>query len=594
MTTTAVVTESDSGLPVVAGIVPDVTGLDRVFDYLVPPSLTDVVALGSRVRMSLNGRRVGGWVVSLGSPSSDLATNKLKSIDKSSGIGPDAEMLDLCRWASDRWCASRLRPFLVTASPNTVVTRASPARRTKVLAEPVSPAATSLLAQGGGVLRLPPSADQMPTVLAAARLGPTLVVCASVDNAQILATRLRRTGISVALMPHEWAQARGGVDVVIGARAAAFAPCPNLAVAVVLDEHEESLQEERAPTWHARDVLARRARLAHAPLLLVSPCPSVVGLHQRTLLAPSSEREHASWPTVQVVDQSDLEPWKRSLLSSELIAHLRHADLRVACVLNTKGQARLLACRSCKMLARCESCTGSMVENVVGQLDCGTCQRSRPKVCATCGSSVLSRIRPGVGRLRDELEAAAQRDVLAVVAGKNKDELFDDTAADVFIGTEAVLHRCRRIDVVAFLDFDSELLAPRYQASEQAMALVAKAARLVGIRERGGRIILQTSLPDNDVVLAAVAGDPGILSQAELARREMLGFPPVSALAVIEGEGGGAFATSLSAMGGITVVAHREKWLVRASSHDVLTHAFINTERPAHSKIRIEVDPPRI
>lgn len=241
MTTTPVVTESVSGLPVVAGIVPDVTGLDRVFDYLVPPSLTDVVALGSRVRMSLNGRRVGGWVVSLGSPSSDLATNKLKSIDKSSGIGPDAEMLDLCRWASDRWCASRLRPFLVTASPNTVVTRASPARRTKVLAEPVSPAATSLLAQGGGVLRLPPSADQMPTVLAAARLGPTLVVCASVDNAQILATRLRRTGISVALMPHEWAQARGGVDVVIGARAAAFAPCPNLAVAVVLDEHEESL-----------------------------------------------------------------------------------------------------------------------------------------------------------------------------------------------------------------------------------------------------------------------------------------------------------------------------------------------------------------
>ena len=117
MTTTPVVTESVSGLPVVAGIVPDVTGLDRVFDYLVPPSLTDVVALGSRVRMSLNGRRVGGWVVSLGSPSSDLATNKLKSIDKSSGIGPDAEMLDLCRWASDRWCASRLRPFLVTASP---------------------------------------------------------------------------------------------------------------------------------------------------------------------------------------------------------------------------------------------------------------------------------------------------------------------------------------------------------------------------------------------------------------------------------------------------------------------------------------------
>jgi primosomal protein N' (replication factor Y) len=107
--------------------------------------------------------------------------------------------------------------------------------------------------------------------------------------------------------------------------------------------------------------------------------------------------------------------------------------------------------------------------------------------------------------LRDEIEAAAQRDVLAVVAGKEKEDSLDDTQADVFIGTEAVLHRVRRIDVVAFLDFDSELLAPRYRASEQAFSLVARAARLVGARDRGGRIILQTSMPDHEVVRAAVS-----------------------------------------------------------------------------------------
>ena len=106
--------------PVVAGIVPDLTGLDRVFDYLVPADLVSTIEIGSKVRVSLNGRRVGGWVVSLGLPSPGVSAVKLKSIDKSSGIGPDAEMLELCRWASVRWCASRLRPFLVTASPNTV------------------------------------------------------------------------------------------------------------------------------------------------------------------------------------------------------------------------------------------------------------------------------------------------------------------------------------------------------------------------------------------------------------------------------------------------------------------------------------------
>ncbi|MEZ5168309.1 MAG: hypothetical protein R2695_18215 [Acidimicrobiales bacterium] len=38
----------------------------------------------------------------------------------------------------------------------------------------------------------------------------------------------------------------------------------------------------------------------------------------------------------------------------------------------------------------------------------------------------------------------------------------------MLIGTEAVLHRIDRADVVAFLEFDQELLAPRQRAAEQA------------------------------------------------------------------------------------------------------------------------------
>ncbi|NDH48011.1 MAG: primosomal protein N', partial [Acidimicrobiia bacterium] len=70
----------------VAGIVPDVTGLDRVFDYAVPEALAASVGIGGRVRVSLNGRHVGGWVVSLSAPTND--DMKLKSIERSSGLGP--------------------------------------------------------------------------------------------------------------------------------------------------------------------------------------------------------------------------------------------------------------------------------------------------------------------------------------------------------------------------------------------------------------------------------------------------------------------------------------------------------------------------
>jgi primosomal protein N' (replication factor Y) len=582
---------ADSTPHLVAGIVPDVTGLDRVFDYAVSEEMAASVGIGGRVRVSLNGRHVGGWIVSLEPPSDDGL--KLKFIERSSGLGPDEETLDLCRWASWRWGANRLRPFLVTASPNTVVNRASPTRRTKVLAEPVSPAATSLLADGGGVLRLPPSDDQMPAVLAAARLGPTLVVCASIDGARVLATRLRRTGVSVALMPDEWAQARGGADVVIGARAAAFAPCPDLASAVVLDEHEDAMQEERVPTWHARDVVIERARRRGAPVLLISPCPSVGALAGRKVVAPPAEREAAAWPLVEVADRNDEEPWKRSLVSAQLIAHLRDPGVRVACVLNTKGQAKLLACRGCNTLVRCEKCDAAMGEDEVGRLDCGSCGATRPRVCASCGSGVLARLRPGVSRLRDELEAAAQRDVVSVVANKDSD-VVDDSVADVFVGTEAVLHRVRRIDVVAFLDFDSELLAPRYRAAEQAMALLARAARLLGKRRDGGRLLIQTTMSDHEVVRAALAGSPSVASDAEVARRTALSLPPFSAMAIIDGDGAERFTDDLRSRSGISVVAHRDRWLVRATDSTALADALAETERPANSKLRVEVDPPRL
>ena len=582
---------ADSTPHLVAGIVPDVTGLDRVFDYAVSEEMAASVGIGGRVRVSLNGRHVGGWIVSLEPPSDDGL--KLKFIERSSGLGPDEETLDLCRWASWRWGANRLRPFLVTASPNTVVNRASPTRRTKVLAEPVSPAATSLLADGGGVLRLPPSDDQMPAVLAAARLGPTLVVCASIDGARVLATRLRRTGVSVALMPDEWAQARGGADVVIGARAAAFAPCPDLASAVVLDEHEDAMQEERVPTWHARDVVIERARRRGAPVLLISPCPSVGALAGRKVVAPPAEREAAAWPLVEVADRNDEEPWKRSLVSAQLIAHLRDPGVRVACVLNIKGQAKLLACRGCNTLVRCEKCDAAMGEDEVGRLDCGSCGATRPRVCASCGSGVLARLRPGVSRLRDELEAAAQRDVVSVVANKDSD-VVDDSVADVFVGTEAVLHRVRRIDVVAFLDFDSELLAPRYRAAEQAMALLARAARLVGKRRDGGRLLIQTTMSDHEVVRAALAGSPSVASDAEVARRTALSLPPFSAMAIIDGDGAERFTDDLRSRSGISVVAHRDRWLVRATDSTALADALAETERPANSKLRVEVDPPRL
>jgi len=574
----------------IARVVPDVIGLDKEFDYLIPADLGAPVVVGTIVRVELHGRRIGGWVRSISAVDGvDLAEHRaLKPIAKVTGHGPAPELFELADWASVRWAARRIRPFLVTAGPSRAVRTLPLDRRSGMAPSPQSPATTAMLTAGGGVLRLPPRADVMPSVLSVASMGPALVVVPEHGDATLLGTRLRRAGLSVASIPGEWAAAAGGVDVVIGTRSAAWAPCPGLAAAIVIDEHDEALQEERTPTWHARDVVVERCRRAGVPCVLVSPVPTLVAVEEDSgaggVVSPPAARERAGWPRVVVVDRSDDDPWKRSLVTSALIERIRNPESTVVCVSNITGRARVLACRGCRSLIRCEQCDAAVGLGDDGRLVCRRCAAVRPAVCQACGAGRFANLRPGVTRLREELEAAAARPVVAV-SGADEEP---PPSAGIYVGTEAVLHRVRSADVVAFLEFDSEMLAPRFRAAEQALALIVRAGRIAP------EVLVQTFSPGHDVLAAASAGDPARILDGERTRRQMLGLPPYGALAVVSGSGSDVVVEQLVAaeveVGGDGV----DRYLVRAADWTTLGRALNATERPTGSRVRVEVDPARV
>lgn len=571
----------------VVSVIPDVPGLQRIFDYGVPAAWhddgrADALAIGDRVRIVLQGRRVGGWIVAVDVEADDSFA--LKPLAKWSGRGPSASVIDLAAWTADRWAGTTAR-VLRSASPPRVVSRIPKPVAIRPLGD--RSWADEAFVGAGAVIRLAPSADRWPVVEAALRCGPPLFVSPSVQLADRLAVRLRRNAVPTASLPRDWALAAAGA-VVVGGRAAAFGPAPDLGCVVVFDEHDERLQEERTPTWHARDVALERARRAQVPCVLVSPVPTLEALDALPLVTRDRRAEFDGWPTVQVADRREEPPGRLGLFSRALVDELR-SGRRVACVLNRTGRARLLACNQCGELVMCTECDGAMVQDSTDSaLRCNRGDHERPRVCASCGASKLKNIRMGVTRLREELSVLID-DEPAEVTASGWEGPVD---ARVVVGTEAVLHVDARFDTVAFCDFDQELLARRQRAAEQSFALLIQASRLVGGRPGGGRLLLQTRLPGHPVIEAAKQGDPTRFSVHERAQREAMRWPPQSAQAAISGAGAAAFVESLP-RDGATIVGRESGWLLRSDDHDGLLEVLAAGDRSG-GRVRVAVDPLRV
>ena len=569
-------------------VVPDLTAVDRAFDYSVPPALGARLRVGTMVRVPLHGRRVRGWVVA---DDVEPEAGELLDVLAVVSAGPSPDVVALSEWIAWRWCGPRVAVLRSASPPNNVPVAThsgEPASLDYRIGSSLTPVR---------VVRRAPLLERREVVadLCAAD-GSTIVCVADAGRARALTAYLREQGRNGVLLhsveadaarTEAWGRAARGSVVVVGGRVAALAPVPDLRAAVVVDDADEALQEERSPTWHARDVLVERAGRAGAPVTVLSPAPTpeVITLAGGRVDAPARDVEQHGWPRVQVVDRR-AEPPGAGILTDELVTALRHAKGLAVCVLNRRGRFRLLACAPNQHLVR---------------WDRGA---DRPLICPECGATKLRVLRAGVTRLTEELAAILpDRTVVDVDA-----DTTDIPAADIVIGTEAVLHRSRirrrRPVLVAYLDLDQELLAPRYRAAAQAHWLLTRGAQLLAARPRAETMLLvQTRVPDHVVVRALVEGDPSLVTGAELEYRTMLAYPPFGALAELTGEdkplitaADALRALDVQSTGVVAFGPADGRLLVNAPTWAVLADALARAVPAgrAHGRLRAAVDPPRV
>lgn len=349
---------------------------------------------------------------------------------------------------------------------------------------------------------------------------------------------------------------RGSVRVVIGTRAAAFAPVGELGLVALLDDGDDLLSEPRAPYPHARDVLALRASAANAGALFAG-YSRTAEIQQwldrrwlRELAADSGHVRHTA-PRVRVTADSDFalerDPVAKSARMPREVFELMRGALPQGPVLvqvPRAGYQLALVCQSCREPARCTFCEGpvqtrrhatAVPGSVIAPPSCSWCGRLQVAwSCRICGSTSLRAPVVGAERTAEELGKA--------FPGTPVRQSRGGTVLDSVPGTPAIVVATPGAEPPAdggyagavLLDTALLLLRSDLRASEEALRRWLNAVALVRGGADGGSVIAAGE-SSSRALQALVRLDPGGLARRELEERGEAHFPPAVKMVVVEG-----------------------------------------------------------
>ena len=349
-----------------------------------------------------------------------------------------------------------------------------------------------------------------------------------------------------------WQQiASGAVQVVVGARSAIFAPTPHLGLIVIDEEHETSFKQDSTPRYHAREVARRRAELEKVPLILGSATPTLESflkvLRKEDLhLSMPSRVERLPLPPVLIVDiRNDPAIAKGSAIGRALFTSMMDAlkaKGQIILFLNVRGFSPVLWCRGCGEGVKCPDCDITLTyhkERAVAL--CHSCDRSAPlpKVCPKCGKPGLLNLGIGTERLEAEVKArfpnvaCLRMDSDTMSQRGSHDvalEKFRHGEVQILLGTQMIAKGLDfpNVTLVGVIDADTLLHQPDIRSMERTFQLIAQVAGRTGRSAKGGRVLVQTSSPEQPPIVRAAAHDFLGFATDELRHRQALKVPPFS------------------------------------------------------------------
>ncbi len=395
-------------------------------------------------------------------------------------------------------------------------------------------------------------------------------------SSQVAARFTARFGNQVAILhsalsPAErsstWRGVADGVyPIVVGPRSALFAPVKNLRLMVLDEEHDQAYKQGETPRYHARAVAEFMAGETGATLLLGSATPStetywraeqgeISRLDLPERVGPALRKDDGSYagsflelPQVEIADMRlELHRGNTSLLSESLQevlgATLRRGEQAIL-LLNRRGMATVVLCRSCGVTVVCPFCDIPLVyHHDRSQLVCHRCDhREAPtRQCRSCGGP-LDFFGAGTQRVESEAQRLFpqarvlrwDQDIVRRHGGA--DGLLrkvEQGEVDIIVGTQMVAKGfdLPLVTAVGVVNADVGLHLPDFRSGERTFSLLTQVAGRAGRRGPGSRVVIQSYTPEHYAIQAAARHDyPGFFAE-EIDFRRTHRYPPFVRLA---------------------------------------------------------------
>lgn len=577
--------------------------LDHVFDYAVPQNADSAVA-GSRVRVRFAGRLTDGFVVGRLDAAEHAGT--LRPLERVIGVEPvlTAETITLVQEVAERYAGTfsdvaraavpprHARAESVAVGRADWTAAADPAQVDRWSAYDTGPALLdrlSLPAAAGtrAVWSAAPAtswAADVAALVSAALAHPTggvIVVvpdAADVDRCLAELGEARAAGVVALLTADQGPERRyreflrvlrGGARVVIGTRAAVFAPVHDLRLLVVWDDGNDGLADPQAPYWDAREVAALRSHISGCDLVVGSPSRSVTTQQWcqsgwAHSVAPSRATLAERAPKVHAMSADDAA--RDEAAAAARIPHAAWQAARTALATGPvlvqvarRGYLPFLACQSCREVAR-HSCGGPL-ELASGTVvaHCSWCGAlAGGWSCPNCGGRKLRAVSVGAERTAEEIGRAFPGVLVhSSHAGHMIARIADSPA--IVVATPGAEPDCEAgYRAVLLLDARAQLQRPSLDAAEDAVRRWFSAARLAA---PGAQVIITAEnslLP----VQTLLRWDAPWFAERELGERAGAGLPPAVRIAALLGS-----ASDIVEVEAALTVSHRMLGPVPAPEH---------------------------